>query len=75
MKEAKTAAAAIKRTTKKNASGSSTQSRMKDGNKSKMVSGSNDMRGDSTRKKIDEKTRIKEATFIVLQKNEINALK
>ena len=49
------AAAAIKRTTKKNESGSSTLSRMKDGCKSKMESGSKDLCCDSTGKKNNEK--------------------
>ena len=44
--------------------------------KSKMVSGSKDLCGDSTRKRNDEKTVSKEVTFIVLQRKfEINALK
>ena len=38
-----------KKTTRKNESGSSTLSRMKDGSKSKMVSGSKYLCGDSTR--------------------------
>ena len=69
-KKAKTAAAAIKRTTKKKWNGSSTLNNMKDGSKSKMASGSKDMCGDSTEKKNNEsgKTKNKDITFIMLQK-------
>ena len=45
---------------------------MKDG--SKMENGSKDLCGDSTGKKNKEKTQNKDVTFIVLQKDEINAL-
>ena len=73
--KAKTVAAAIKRTTKKNESGSTTLNKMKDGSKSKMESGNKDLCGDSTGNKNEKKTRNKDVTFIVLQKNEFNALK
>ena len=64
----KTAVVAIKRTTRKNESGSSTLSRMKDGSTSKLVSGSKDLCGDWTRKRNDEKAINKDVTFIVRRK-------
>ena len=49
---------------------------MKDGSKSKMVSGSKGLCGDLTAKKIMKKqTNNKDVTCIVLQKYEVNALK
>ena len=54
--------------------GSSSSERNNDG-KNRMVSGSKDLCGDSTKKRNDEKTVNKEVTFIVLQKQDINTLK
>ena len=57
----------LRKAERKSKDGSSSNEKNKD-DKSKMVSGSKDLCGDSTRKKNDEKAINKEVTFIVLQK-------
>ena len=58
----------LRKTEDKSKDGSSSNKKNNE-EKSKMVSGSKDLCGDSTRKTNDEKTENKEVTFIVLQKN------
>ena len=58
----------LRKTERKSKEGSSSNEKNND-DKSKMVSGSKDLRGDSTRKTNDEKAIKKEVTFVVLQKN------
>ena len=61
----------LRETERKSTGGSSSNENNKD-DKSKMMSGSKDLYGDSTRKRNDEKAMNKEVTFIVIQKYEIN---
>ena len=49
--------------------GSSSSNENEKDDKSKMMSGSKDLCGDSTRKRNDEKTNNNDVTFIVLQRN------
>ena len=58
----------LRKIERKSKDGSSSNENNKDG-RSKMVSGSKDLCGDSTRKRNDEKAINKEVTFIVLHKN------
>ena len=58
----------LRKTERKSKDGSSSKEKNKD-DKSKMMSGSKDLCGDSTRKRNDEKAINKEVTFIVLQRN------
>ena len=58
----------MRKTERKSKGGSSSNEHVKD-DKSKMMSGSKDLCGDSTRKRNDEKANNNDVTFIVLQKN------